>query len=210
MSLLHTDNPVALKHLIEETVFVTQESQVHSSEIEEPIDPALENTGPENTVVLEKPKKEIKAEETQKPAETPEVSEPVKSNELFTYQGQKDSKVLFIIYNKEHPYFSPDAFVAFEKTLSALQIAIDSVTLLNLAHPENPVEFKKIMEFFAPKKITLFGVDPEELFNIKIAPNAYMKGRVATVFNTYSFEEMFDNMEKKKLFWGEFKTFMLS
>jgi hypothetical protein len=37
-----------------------------------------------------------------------------------------------------------------------------------------------------------------------------MKGRIATVFNTFSFEEMFVDVNKKKLFWNEFKTFIVS
>jgi len=41
-----------------------------------------------------------------------------------------------------------------------------------------------------------------------IAHNAYMKGKIATVFNTFSFEEMFADIAKKKAFWGEFKSFL--
>lgn len=132
------------------------------------------------------------------------------SSEEFIYQGDKSSGVLFILRYAGYPYFSPAAEEAFVKTIGALQLTPDNVAVVNLANAHNPNDFKRLMTFFEPKKITLLGVDPASLKLPAIAHNAYMKGRVATVFNTYSFEEMFSDQEKKKLFWAEFKSFILS
>lgn len=130
------------------------------------------------------------------------------STEEFAYQGDKSTGVLFILRYPEYPYFSPQAEEAFVKTIGALGLNPSNVAVVNLANPQNPNEFKRIMEFFAPKKITLLGVEPKSLVLPEIAHNSYMKGRIATVFNTFSFEEMFADVNKKKLFWGEFKTFI--
>ena len=130
------------------------------------------------------------------------------SSDEFVYQGDKSTGVLFILRYPTYPYFSPQAEEAFVKTIGALGLTLDNVAVLNLANPQNPNEFKRIMEFFSPKKITLLGVEPKSLVLPEIAHNSYMKGRVATVFNTFSFEEMFADVNKKKLFWGEFKTFI--
>lgn len=132
------------------------------------------------------------------------------SNEEFVYRGDKSSGILFILRYPDYPYFSPKAEEAFIKTLGALNIVAEQVAVLNLANPQNPNDFKRIMAFFQPKKITLLGVEPASLKLPDIAHNSYMRGRVATVFNTFSFEEMFVDINKKKLFWGEFKTFINS
>jgi hypothetical protein len=131
------------------------------------------------------------------------------SGEEFVYKGNKTTGVLFILRYPSYPYFSPAAEEAFIKTIGALQLTPENVAVVNLANPQNPNDFKRIMEFFRPKKITLLGVEPTSLKLPEIAHNSYMKGRIATVFNTFSFEEMFADVNKKKLFWGEFKTFIV-
>ena len=129
-------------------------------------------------------------------------------NEEFIYQGDKSTGVLFILRYTDFPYFSPQAEDAFLKTLGALNLSFENVAVVNLANPHNPNDFKRIMEFFQPTKITLLGVEPISLKLPEIAHNSYMKGRVATVFNTFSFEEMFVDVQKKRMFWNEFKTFI--
>ena len=132
------------------------------------------------------------------------------SDEEFVYQGDKSTGILFILRYPDYPYFSPQAEDAFIKTIGALGLTPQNVAVVNLANPQNPNEFKRIMDFFKPTKITLLGVEPTSLVLPKIPHNSYKKGNVATVFNTFSFEEMFVDVNKKKLFWGDFKTFIVS
>lgn len=140
--------------------------------------------------------------------ETPQDEQ--NSIEEFIYQGDKSTGVLFILRYPDFPYFSPEAADAFSKTIGAMQLTTDNVAVMNLANPHNPPVWKRIMDFFQPKKIILLGVDPQSLQLPAIAHNSYLKGRIATVFHTFSFEEMFADVEKKKLFWGEFKVFIVS
>jgi len=143
-----------------------------------------------------------------KAIEIPQVDqEPI---EEFIYQGDKSTGVLFILRYPDFPYFSPKAADAFLKTIGAMNLTASNVAVMNLANPHNPQVWKRIMEFFQPKKIILLGVDPQSLQLPAIAHNSYLKGKVATVFHTFSFEEMFADLEKKKLFWGEFKVFIVS
>lgn len=139
---------------------------------------------------------------------TGDVMEDRKEVEEFVYQGDKSTGVLFILRYPDYPYFSPEAEDAFVKTLGVLQLSLKNVAVVNLANAHNPNDFKRIMQFFQPKKITLLGVEPASLKLPEIGHNSYMKGRVATVFNTFSFEEMFADVQKKRLFWNEFKTFI--
>ena len=130
--------------------------------------------------------------------------------EEFIYQGDKSTGILFILRYPDFPYFSPEAADAFSKTIGAMQLTTNNVAVMNLANPHNPSVWKRIMEFFQPKKIILLGVDPQSLQLPAIAHNSYLKGKIATVFHTFSFEEMFVDIAKKKLFWGEFKVFIVS
>ena len=176
MSNLLTDNPIALRAFLSETIFTAGFDM--AEELDIPVVTAA------TTVAFDS------------------------SAEEFAYQGDKTTGILFILRYPEYPYFSPAAEEAFVKTIGALGLGPDNVAVVNLANPHNPNAFKRIMEFFAPKKITLLGVEPQSLMLPEIAHNSYMKGRIANVFNTFSFEEMFADNAKKKLFWGEFKTFI--
>lgn len=184
MNNLTTDNPVALQALMSETIFTT-------------------GFAVQDTEVKQQPKNDL--ERTPLPAEAPASPE-----EEFVYQGDKKTGVLFILRYPDYPYFSPQAEEAFVKTIAALQLTLQNVAVVNLANVHNPNDFKRIMAFFEPKKITLLGVKPASLKLPDIAHNSYMRGKVATVFNTFSFEEMFADINKKKLFWTEFKSFILS
>lgn len=198
MNNLLTDNPIALQALMSETIFTAGAA----------MDP-VEGTFAEVKKTAEAAIEPMKA--TALPVTIPtEPTVDTSPKEEFVYQGDKSSGVLFILRYPEYPYFSPQAEDAFVKTIGALKLTAENVAVVNLANPHNPNDFKRIMEFFQPKKITLLGVEPASLKLPAIAHNSYMRGRIATVFNTFSFEEMFADINKKKLFWGEFKGFINS
>lgn len=184
MSNLITHNPAALQALMSETIFTTGAEELAGA------------TQGQSAAALPT---ELTAAAT---------AASVSAAGEFIYQGDKSTGVLFILRYSSYPYFSPQAEEAFVKTIGALKLTLQNVAVVNLANPHNPNDFKRIMTFFEPKKITLLGVEPASLNLPAIAHNAYMKGRIATVFNTFSFEEMFADVEKKKLFWNEFKTFI--
>lgn len=177
MSHLKTDNPIALRTLMSETLFS------HGEKSEEV------SISPDGTMRDDRDDK---------------------AAEEFVYQGNKSTGILFVLRYPDHPYFSPEAEDAFVKTLGALHLSWENVAVVNLANGHNPNDFKRIMQFFQPTKITLLGVEPASLKLPEIAHNAYMKGRIATVFHTFSFEEMFADAQKKRMFWNEFKTFIVS
>lgn len=183
MSNLLTSDPIALQAFMSETIFATADATEAFSGHSESVSSSLI------------------------PQQVPAHQDSV---EEFIYQGSKAKGILFILRYPAYPYFSPEAEEAFVKTIGALKLTVADVAVVNLANAHNPNEFKRIMSFFTPKKIILLGVEPLSLKLPEIAHNSYMKGRVATVFNTFSFEEMFMDIEKKKLFWNEFKVFIAS
>ncbi|WP_313155285.1 hypothetical protein [Sphingobacterium multivorum] len=219
MSNLTTDNPVALQTLMDETIFgngfdFKADLSVHPLQEENSThvqyaDPSSSTTKDTSYVAVG-----VGAEQAAIAIESGRGGDTVDNLEVlggeFIYQGNKDQGILFILRYEQYPYFSPAALDAFEKTIGALKLTKETVAVLNLANPHNPNDFKRIMQFFQPTKIILLGVEPESLKLPFIEHNSYMKGRIATVFNTFSFEEMFVDVNKKKLFWNEFKTFIVS
>lgn len=181
MSHLLTNHPIALNALMNETLFSADFIVAEDA-----------STGFE----------QVRVQQFITPSE--EVA-PVIVPEEFIYQGSVEKRILFILRYPDFDYFSPGAQDAFEKILSAVNLRMADVAVVNLANPHNPNDFKRIMQFFQPTRITLLGVAPSSLVLPPIPHNEYMKGKVATVFNTYSFEEMFANQDKKKAFWLEFK-----
>lgn len=177
---LITNNPVALRSLLTETLFTSIEK---------------------GTPIVER--KIVSASTTT----TPPRQEPSKAEE-FIYQGDRSSGILFVLRYRDFPYFSPQAEQAFEKTLGAIQLQVEKVAVVNLDKEQNPNDWHRIMDFFKPVKIILLGVEPSSLKLPRIEHNAFMKGKKATVFYTFSFEEMFADVEKKRLFWYQFRDFL--
>jgi len=220
MSNLTTDNPVALQTLMDETIFgngfdFQADLSGHSLQEENSVDAqaaivqaSSEMKDTSYVAVGLGAEKAAVAMASGRDGDTVNHLEVLGGE--FIYQGNKDQGVLFILRYEQYPYFSPAALDAFEKTIGALKLTKETVAVLNLANSHNPNDFKRIMQFFQPTKIILLGVEPASLKLPFIEHNSYMKGRIATVFNTFSFEEMFVDVNKKKLFWNEFKTFIVS
>jgi len=199
---MKTDNPIALRTLMSETIFATADAVASPQKADISVPPSPEggameegHAGGRNAMTL--------------PSGDGGTSGNART-ETFVYQGDRSSGILFVLRDTNHPYFSPPAEEAFAKTLSALQLTPQTVALVNLANADNPNDFGKLMDFFEPKKIALLGVDPASLKLPAIPQNTCKKGKKATVFHTFGFAEMLADPGKKKAFWLEFKAFMTS
>ncbi len=219
MSNLTTDNPVALQVLMDETIFGNGfdfQSELPTYPMQEESNAHVQAVVRTSSEMKDTSYVAVGIGEAQQAVPSQVVSGSHAVNHLevlggeFIYQGNKEQGILFILRYEQYPYFSPAALDAFEKTIGALKLTKETVAVLNLANSHNPNDFKRIMQFFQPTKIILLGVEPASLKLPFIEHNSYMKGRIATVFNTFSFEEMFVDVNKKKLFWNEFKTFIVS
>ncbi len=182
MSKLHSTHPLALQALLDETLFVVEDSE--TLEVEE-----------EETIKLKGP-------------ESLPIQKEVEQDEEFVFEGKKDKGILVMIHNREYSYFSPEAEEAFGKMLNAVQLNNEEIVLLNLANDKNSTDFKEIMRFFAPKKIVMFGLDPALLKLPKMKDNTIVQGKTAVVFNTFNFEEVLTDSNIKKEFWRKFKEFI--
>lgn len=177
MATLHSNDPLALQALMSETLFSSGLAQAAGEE-------AISEV--QTTV--------------------PPVLTSASSQEEFVFQGGFAKSMLFIIDDAQHAYMSAGAYEAFLKTLAALAIPLEDIALLNLATAGNGYDFKRIMVGLQPLKIILLGVDPSRLQLPAIPFNTFQRGKKASVFNTFSFEEMLGDITKKKAFWAAFKN----
>src|SRR5690606_36226209 len=77
--------------------------------------------------------------------------------------GNNRKNILFLTANDDFDYFSKDAEVAFIKTLKALKLEIDDITVLNSARIPEGVSFDLVKKAFLPAHCIFLGVDPQEM-----------------------------------------------
>lgn len=123
------------------------------------------------------------------------------AEQSLKYRGANKKRILFFLDNPSHEYFSHEAEDAFLKTLTALKLSLDDVALVNYGKcgQESMDEIKK---FFNPKVCILLG---QEVWNHEYLLHEVFQQGDITVLNTYTFEEMLTNDEKKRAFWKALK-----
>ena len=180
MSRLLTKNPIAIRQLMTETIFQTDE-------VEERMEFPEENDSSADI-------------EISKNNPTIEVEKLVDKEELI-YWGNNEKGVLFLVDNTDSEYFSEEGKDAFLKTLAALKLTLSDVAVINLfqlnfsiADIEKQLQPKTIV--YCTGARTNYGTT----FNHTFAEES------RNVLITYTFEEMLTNNEKKREFWNAIKN----
>lgn len=176
MSQLLTQDPIAIRILMSETIF-------SSSSIDElPDSSQKEEDLKQSDAVLVKG-----------------------ANSDLSFWGSNEKKVLFLIRNSAVDYFSIEAEDAFLKTLAALKLTIDDVSIVNLARNNTPFnEIKKILS----SRFCIY-CEGESEANQNLFNKLFEKDGL-TFFYTYSFEEMLTDVNKKRAFWNAIKEIKVS
>lgn len=192
MSQLLTTNPVALRYLMSETIFNLQgEDQLTiKSDIES-----------------EKPARlEDRMEAQSKDEVDKTVSKAVVSEEADLKRwGDHKKGILFLIRNTEHEYFSIEAKDAFLKTLSALNLTLEDIAVINLAQVE--IEVKEILNRF--KVSCCIFSEIESQTNTSYYNNWNERQGLKFLY-THDFEEMLTDSAKKRVFWNAIKEIKIA
>jgi len=133
----------------------------------------------------------------------PEASEPESARipsppPQFSFYGKNKRHYLFLTEDKQHEWMSEPAMGAFIKTLAALRLTTDDVAVLNVAKLAELPSIDDLSLFFSPKVVICLGV---------AVGAAEQEG--LTVIDTYSFDEMLTDAEKKRLFWTTIKPLLV-
>ena len=175
MSRLLTQNPIALRFLMSETIFSS------AAEIS-----TIENSLPQTSLQTDLQESDLSLSEN-------------KDTE-FLFWGANKKNILFLVENPNEDYFSDEAEDAFLKTLAALKLSLQDVAVFNRGRAE--YSLSDIQEKLQPKIVIYCNGENEhnqDTFNMLIEANG------VSSLTTYSFEEMLVDTQKKRTFWNAIK-----
>lgn len=147
----------------------------------------------------------------EKPAIDPQVT-PVETpvvTPAFSFLGENKRHYLFVTHEHAYDYMSSPAMEAFSKTISALKLQLADIAVINLAKYQQPIAIIELFNAFAPEAIILLGLPAKSLGLADTDPNSIMKHEGIKVFQTYSFETMLTDADKKRDFWTTLKTILV-
>jgi hypothetical protein len=122
----------------------------------------------------------------------------------FNYLGQNKKHYLTLVFYPGLECMPAPYLTALENTLKRLGIALDDVAILNRANYQETA-FEQLAAFFKPGKLLILGQNalPAGLPMPKLNQQALVNN-ARTLF-TFSFDEMMENNDYKKLFWEQMK-----
>lgn len=178
MTSLHTDNPVALRYLMSETIYGFD----------------LQEAGPPKSILGEA----VSSEEEPAPVAQEEP--------YFDFLGQNRQGYLFVVNDSAHDYMSPAALDAFQKTVQALGLQLEDIALWNRGKERLEIALEQVVERFRPAKLVFLGQQATLHGIPSMALDSMVTVSGIKVLLSHGFEEMLTDMEKKKSFWKLLKT----
>lgn len=118
------------------------------------------------------------------------------------FWGGNQERVLFLLSNPEQDYFTEEAKDAFLKTMTALKLSIEDVAVVNNGNVRK-LSFEEICRLLTPRICVFLGKDT---WGDNIPLHEIFQRNDMAMINTYSFEEMLNDDEKKRAFWKAIKA----
>lgn len=131
------------------------------------------------------------------------LEEPATS---YTFLGENKKRILYLIEDQQNEYFSKEALEAFSKTIQALSLFMADVAVMNVSRQAMEVTFEKLLHFFNPQKLIFAGPSPGQFGLTQLSLNQATEAKNIRVLHTYTFEEMLQDVNKKKTFWTQIKS----
>jgi hypothetical protein len=134
------------------------------------------------------------------------VSEPqdIVSLKAYNYLGGNDKRILIIVDQAGDEIIRTEALNDLKNILSAKQLGLRDVAILNRAHYPHG-SFDSLKNFFACKKLILFGISSTELGLPVVSGNTITLVDETKILASYSFDEMHNDRNKKVQFWNAMK-----
>jgi len=124
--------------------------------------------------------------------------------EIRTYGGN-NKNILFVISDNSNEFLSVDAEIAFMKILRALKLELEDIVMINYNQSNAGLTFAKMQEKLNPRNCIFLGAEPKSLEIEGCAENILTVKDNVQLLYSYSFEEMLQDTEKKRLFWDAIK-----
>ncbi len=186
-SAIHTADPLALRYLMTETLFDVRDDAVVGG-------PSVPRAAPAPAPV-ERPT-------------VPEAAIAAPQAPSFRYFGGNRQRYLFLTDDREYEWMSAAALDAFTKTLTALKLATDDVSVFNVAGMQPFPSKDDVFSYFGPRVVVSLGVSLPWPGLEGPATGSVVDHQGVRVFHTHAFETFLTDADKKRLFWTTIKTLL--
>jgi hypothetical protein len=134
------------------------------------------------------------------------VLEKVTKDITFKYLGGNQKNFLVLTFYSDIEHIANDHLTALINTLSRIGHVQADIAILNLAK-HNEVTWENITGYFTPLKLLILGSKAAPKGLPALEMNKLIKSDQLTALLTFSFEEMMNSNDNKKIFWNQVKTF---
>lgn len=122
----------------------------------------------------------------------------------FNYLGENNKYYLLLVNEPRHEVIDPKDLDALNNILKAKDMQLRDIALVNLAkYPDT--NFEQLKSFFVSSKMVLFGINPQNIGLPAFAANVIAEQAGAKILATFSFAEMQNDVNRKRIFWNEMK-----
>lgn len=125
------------------------------------------------------------------------------SSLFSSYEGGNGRSVLFLHSTSGSESLLPQDKEAFLKILAARGWTINDIALLNISGLS--CKLRQLKDFFACNALVLLGGDPSLIGLKEVKQHATHEYEGLKLLCTYSFDEMHNNNDMKRVFWNEIK-----
>jgi hypothetical protein len=204
------ENPVALRFILQDDLYLlnADKSFYEKREILQPI--VEEISEPEirtqaDTPVIQESQPEIKTPAIDiVPQEAkPEIKTP---EPAFNYLGKNLKNFLILVYYPDQEFIADAHLAALQNILKRKEFSLDDVVILNMAK-HSTATIAQLAAFFKPVKLLLLGKPAIPEGMTTLALNTPKIAGTRTALYSFSFDEMMDSVDNKKIFWELMKVF---
>ncbi|MBB6129912.1 hypothetical protein [Mucilaginibacter lappiensis] len=189
---MKVENPVALRFILQDELYLLNTDKAFYEERETPPH-IIERSEPE----IKTQPIEIVSQEAKPEVKTPEPT--------FNYLG-KNLKNFLILVHYPHQEFIADAHLAaLQNILKRKEFELDDVVILNMAK-YSTTTIAQLATFFKPVKLLLLGQAAIPQGMTALALNTPKTSGSRTALYSFSFDEMMDSVDNKKIFWELMKA----
>lgn len=122
----------------------------------------------------------------------------------FNYLGGHKKNFLVVVHYPGIEFIDEKHLTALENILKGLKLSLEDAAIVNLAVYPDTV-FEHLTEFFKPQKLVLLGKSALPSGIDTLTRNQLKKLGDCNTLYSFSFAEMMDNVENKKIFWEQMK-----
>jgi hypothetical protein len=122
----------------------------------------------------------------------------------FNYLGGHKKKFLVVVHYPDHEFIADEHLAALQNILKRKEHSLDDVAILNMA--KAVADLEQLMTYFSPQKLLILGAEALPAKMLPPALNQPQKLADCMALYSFSFKEMMDNTDHKRIFWEQMKS----